>query len=312
MLQIILCILKIIGIIVACLLGLILLLLFVVFIVPIRYEGQATYKEVINGKITIHWLLHLLTIKVNIENNKISYYLRFFGKKWVDSTKKAEKPLKNQEEVKENILEETRDDEKEVSDDFQNEDFDLEEENHIEENDGNNNYVDIEEAISLKKQSKKHFFANIKEKYNAIREKITIFCKKVKAIPKRIKEIVKVILNRKKRIVSIIKDEDNKKTFALLWNQLIRILKHMKPKIFRLRLHFGFDNPASTGQVLGVIATFMPVYEDNILVNPDFEKEVFEGELVVKGRIQLFVLLLAFIKVMRDKNFHKLKKQIFK
>ena len=72
------------------------------------------------------------------------------------------------------------------------------------------------------------------------------------------------------------------------------------------RLRFGFDDPYRTGQALQAAALLMPLYRDRVQIIPAFEEEVLEGELKMRGRIRLAVLLAAGVRLWRDKNFRKL------
>lgn len=73
--EIIFVILKAIGI----LLAILLLLCVTLFVVPVRYRVSITMQEETEGKAAIHWLLHLLDVRIYYKEKKVSYKIRIFG-----------------------------------------------------------------------------------------------------------------------------------------------------------------------------------------------------------------------------------------
>lgn len=88
-LSVLLFILKVIGIILLALLGLLILILLTVLFVPVRYkaEGNISIGENNTGEVKagFSWLLHIISIKVWVKENKLQYYGKLFGIKMVDS-----------------------------------------------------------------------------------------------------------------------------------------------------------------------------------------------------------------------------------
>ena len=84
---IVLLILKILGITILCILGLILLLLALILFVPIRYrvQGKAESKQEWNGTVDVTWLLRIIHLRIEAQSPKsVKKKLRifwFFGKK---------------------------------------------------------------------------------------------------------------------------------------------------------------------------------------------------------------------------------------
>ena len=74
------------------------------------------------------------------------------------------------------------------------------------------------------------------------------------------------------------------------------------PRKYYGKVHFGTEDPASTGQLLGVIGMLMPLYRDNIIVAPDFEQKIFEGDIHARGRVQLGFVAIWAIKVLMNRN----------
>lgn len=106
MLHIILIILKIIGIVLLCLLGFLLLLTALILFVPIRYRADGSYIEKklkAGGRVT--WLLHIVSVSGfydgTAEENKSGLCVKLFGIRIVDTTKKTEDDSKQADSDKE-------------------------------------------------------------------------------------------------------------------------------------------------------------------------------------------------------------------
>lgn len=79
MLSVILFILKLIGILLAFIVGLVILLLLLILLVPIRYKVYARYEEDIFGEIKVHWLLRIIHFHAYYMGDKMKMRLRLFG-----------------------------------------------------------------------------------------------------------------------------------------------------------------------------------------------------------------------------------------
>lgn len=73
--EILFIILKIIGV----LLAIVLLLCLALLLVPIRYRVELKAQDEIEGKAAVHWLFHLLDVRVFYRERDISFKIRIFG-----------------------------------------------------------------------------------------------------------------------------------------------------------------------------------------------------------------------------------------
>ncbi len=92
-------------------------------------------------------------------------------------------------------------------------------------------------------------------------------------------------------------------------NAVSEILPEIKKMILRIfpknaegDLHFGFQDPFLTGQVLGIFAMLYPVTKKKLLLYPDFENAVVSGALSFDGRIFLGTLVFYAIKIFLKKD----------
>ena len=55
-------------------------------------------------------------------------------------------------------------------------------------------------------------------------------------------------------------DEQNQKAFRLVWKRTKKLVRYILPRKLRGRIHFGFDDPYDTGQVLAAVSPFYGMY----------------------------------------------------
>lgn len=102
--------------------------------------------------------------------------------------------------------------------------------------------------------------------------------------------------------LSFFRHERTKRAFRRLRQALSRILKELLPRSMDGCLRFGFDDPFTTGQICAAAALLLPLYRDRLTIQPIFDRTVLDGELSLKGRIRLIVLLIAGFWVWRDRD----------
>ncbi len=98
----------------------------------------------------------------------------------------------------------------------------------------------------------------------------------------------------------------NKPFLTKVFQFIKKVLKHIVPQEFRVRLSYGFDNPANTGILCGFIALFSAYFSGyDICLNPVFDQEILEGELFLKGRLFCFVITYYILQLVLSKTFRK-------
>lgn len=255
MLQMILTLLKIIGIVVVAVLGMLLFVLLVVLLTPICLEIRADFpgaKEHIMIKTEFSWLFHLLAGKAVFENGKFHWDMRVAWRHL--EQKKTEKNSKTEEKVS------------------------------------------------------KERFSNAKEKEENLKQsagKALGRRQKAKYTFQKISVEIKNILTGKKVISTFFEDPVHKQALAQIKKEKKWIFQSVKMKVFSLRLHYGFDDPFRTGQVLAALSIIYPFVGDNMVVQPEFEQEIFEGELYVKGRWRLLFPTIYGIKMISDSSVRR-------
>lgn len=296
--SIILSILKIIGITLLCILGLLLLVVLLVLFVPIRYkvtaEGhidQDTTEYHVKAKVT--WLLCLVHGKVEYPGEE-GFILKI-GPFYLSG--KEKKPKKDKRKSKSKRI----DEKKEVYSATSEEEHGTDYPDGIVSSENNTDKtgdVDLLEEMLEEKIQKKKEQKSFKEKIHYTRQKI---CDKISEIKNKIKKIFANI----KKYISIIKSEEFSDSLALCKTSLVRIFRMIKPRKVRIKGTVGMKSPDQTGYICAAVGVISPFYKKQINITPDFENYIIDGNVLIKGRIYLCVVLGIAIKVFFDKNIRK-------
>ena len=83
------------------------------------------------------------------------------------------------------------------------------------------------------------------------------------------------------------------------------LLRHILPKKAEGTLTFGFEDPATTGQVLGILCILAIFTGNHLEANGNFEGPVLEGDVELKGHIRLCHIAKTAVSLLADKNIRK-------
>ncbi|MBB5264982.1 hypothetical protein HNP82_002121 [Catenibacillus scindens] len=314
MLHIILLILKIIGIILAVVLGLILLCVCVVLFVPVRYRVHGEYEDSFRGKAQVHWLFHILSIKAWFDSGgkDMGFVVRIFGKSLFDSRRNEKKSSDNTKKKEDktpppkdiSIKQEREDSKKPV---IAEKKVMADTTADIKKNEDTESRMKAGKTVSNVKTGenkgrKKNWFQKMILKFKGIKES---FAKKLSQIREKFRNLLEKlshIREKKDRIMDIFRREETKAALSKVKKIIFRILRHIKPVKLKGEVYFGFDDPAATGYALGGLSLLYPVFKDQVALYPDFEKEIFKGWVDVRGRIRIAVFVYAALALFLDKN----------
>lgn len=316
-----------------------------VVFVPVRYKLSGKYYE--NETIfraDLSWLMHIVVLKVESDGSKASYTLKVFGKKIlpgkggkkkVKKAKERKNTVGKKHKVKERPKTEEKKDEilKDASVHTENSMNDTRAEQEYEhsveevsdtvkkENDSSDieNNKDIK-AVSLSENENKR--EKTADKKNII-SKIFSKIKKIPDLLRRIVQGIKNFINTIKKMWTAVKNGNEKanlvKEFAFgsgsrnmvcfVRDNMLHLLKHIKPRYLVTDIRFGFDDPSVTGKVLGALAAFCAMAGFKPGLTPDFERKIFEGEINVKGRVMFFVLLKIALRAVLSEEIKSFRKE---
>ncbi len=278
MLHILLMLLKIIGIILLIILGILVLSVCVVLFAPAKYHGTANASgtlDSIKANIKFSWFLHLISGYVTYENKKTDWQVRILWKKLnVEKEEQMSEP-KNIEKTKK-ITEEDNKSDKETL--------------HQPETD----IPQVKPGKEMHNKKKQGFFEKIKYTFQNICDKI------------------KMLIKKKEDLQGFLTSEIHQSAWKCIKREAIRLLKYIRPKKMTANLHFGFEDPATTGKVLAALSILYPFYGDHINIEPEFEEKILEGNVFIKGYIMCIHLLIVIFNLYFDKNLKTTYKDIQK
>lgn len=324
---ILLFILKIIGILLLSLLGIIFLLLALVLCVPVHYRVEGSEEEVrrIAGK--VHWLLHVVSVSFSYEENRLGYSLRIFGIPILPRKKKTsalddrdfeedmEEPPEtagagNTETVitgNGNIGAGTVG-ERNAEVGITGEKIEKSPNRAESKNEIHGNEKNPEKQQTVHKKTSK------REQGVLLWQKIRSFYEKGKQTVHKVLSVLKQLPEKIEDIKKLLTDETNKKSVSLVWKELKYLLHHSGFRKIKTDLTFSMGDPAVTGQTLGVLCMFPMLYQYEINIFPDFEAEhiYIKGTYLIKGHIRLLHFLLSGIRLWKEKDFRRFVKQIMK
>jgi hypothetical protein len=161
----------------------------------------------------------------------------------------------------------------------------------------NDNLKATESVVPNTQQKKKSIRDKIKNILHKIKEKTRGIFNKIKAIADKIKRINNV----KNSFIEYLRQDTSKKAIKEIKKIIIKLIKHILPRKLKATVGFGFEDPSTTGKVLGYSSIFYGIYGENLELEPDFDKTVLYGKFNLKGRIRIFNVLLAGFKLYRNK-----------
>lgn len=303
MLHILLLVLKIIGIIIAVILGILVLLILIILLVPVRYQGEAaadgTWKG-ISAKIKVHWFFHLIAFSAEYKDEAFFWRLRIAWKKMgTDSGDGQESAVEEKTEVRqEPAVEEQAEykEKEEVSADEAGTEDRLEKEEKTDTKTEENVERLLQEPEKNEKESQ---IPPADEETPFLFEKIAgrlrAFFQKIKYTFQRLCGKIKTLSEKKEKVKEFLTDEVHRRAFQKTKTEFSRLMRRIRPKKLKGTVHYGFEDPYHTGQVLAALGVVYPWLGEAVSVYPDFEKRILQGDLYVKGTVRaLYVVLLIW------------------
>ena len=297
-LHMILTILKVVGILLLAVLGLVLFFLLSALFVPVCYRmwGKRT-ATVLEGKASVSWLFGLIRLSVGYVDSQSKLELYLFGipllalKDRIDRwRKKRRKPGKRMRQGKSSDTK--------PADQMRKD----------------NQAVQVKEPAEKPVQDQVDSDSTEQEPDTAavIFQKIKEILLKIWRFPGRVLERIRKsrltfrqFCDKLKKWYRFLQMDDTKQALLFLKGKGFLVLRHMLPVKIQGNLHFGFEDPSITGQVLAVAGMGYPLYGKTFRLIPDFEQQVLEGEVNLKGRVFGGYLLLQAWQIYRCKEIRR-------
>lgn len=164
--------------------------------------------------------------------------------------------------------------------------------------------VEIEE--SKNEADKKSLF----EKLYIIFGKFMQFIENIRYTFHKLCDTIVKIRDNLNYYLDLLQKQSTTRAIGTCKTQLMRIAKSLSPQKFQVNLHLGFEDPAVLGEILAVWGMLYPFHQGRIDIVPEFGQTILEGDILLKGKISLFVYLKVALILFFDKNIKQLIKQI--
>jgi hypothetical protein len=289
-LHVLLTILKILGIAILVILGILLAALILVLFVPIRYKAKGGFdgKNVDVGA-NVSWLLGFIHFKAGYKYSEPFHIkLKILGIPIYDNLKeKKPKKSKKRKKAKEKV-EIDKKAEKDVNivqNEMQNSD----------------NIVKTEPKV-LNEYDENKIEDKIEENKQSLFDKIADVFKKIKFTFEKICDTIKTIRDNIDYYIRLLNLESTKAAFELCKKQIFKLLKLLCPRKYHVNLHLGFNDPSTMGEVMAVYGILYPWHRGKIEILPEYDVAVMEGGFYIKGRICVVSIIKAACIVYFNKN----------
>jgi len=312
MLGILLSILKILGIILLAVLAVVLLAVLVLLFVPVRYRISGkwnTEEKKIEGKVT--WLFRLVHISMSADKNGQQIVPRIMGINLKKSRKKKQKPKKEErnkrkkrkkkkeKNLKEDNQGENNSEEKNLKEGWEKKETEKKVEKQKEE--GQEERMDNKENTDWQQEKQKSIFQKIYEKIISVLSAISKIAQTWKKLLENLQELQK----KKDKIFDFFCEKEALEAKDKTFKIVKKTIRHIRPQKLKTSVRFGVGNPAYTGQLYALLCLMYGIYGKDIILEPDFEHTILEGEFQLKGRIRLINLIYYMIYLYRIKKLRE-------
>lgn len=312
---IILTILKVIGVILLVILGLVLLMGILVLYTPFRYRVKGSYSDQTGDYevlIRVRWLfIHVLAEAG--KDQKPSWSVSCFGKQLLPREKKKRPSAETEKSLPALSSDKKKNGQRKVLTGNQTDKKDMGSHVRTEEIDtvplktgtgtGNENLQTVQTSESEKNASRERKKARTKS--FSVSKMLNRLAEKTDHLVAGCLSAYQKLMLRTDHLLQFLGKPYVQKTWKHI-RKLIRILlSSVKPRKSRGRLHFGLESAADTGMTLGKAAVFYPLYGKWLTLDPDFQQKVLEGDLDARGRIFLGPIAFPAVRLYLSKDLKR-------
>ena len=317
MIHILFMILKALGILLLVLLFLVLLIVCTVLFLPFCYRAQVLKEEegfaCVKASGRVSWLFGAVALTASYEEQKPEAQILLFGasletwKRRLKKIRRGEASVPRTEENEtENALEAEKTAEQKAPDQKEKQQKVTAQKEQPEQE---------QEPDAPKKSILERFFGRIEylpEKLLNLASRLLQTAFRLLELPFRLLEKLEQKIQAGRRLKR--KWESVKKFFrskmfreALLHakKEVLYFLKTAAPKKVTGTVRFGFNDPALTGETLGILGMIYGKLPKDLSIQPDFEQEILQGDVRMKGSFQAVTAAGIALRLFRDQNLRK-------
>ena len=317
MIHILFMILKALGILLLVLLFLVLLIVCTVLFLPFCYRAQVLKEEegfaCVKASGRVSWLFGAVALTASYAEQKPEAQILLFGasletwKRRLKKIRRGEASVPRTEENEtENALEAEKTAEQKAPDQKEKQQKVTAQKEQPEQE---------QEPDAPKKSILERFFGRIEylpEKLLNLASRLLQTAFRLLELPFRLLEKLEQKIQAGRRLKR--KWESVKKFFrskmfreALLHakKEVLYFLKKAAPKKVTGTVRFGFNDPALTGETLGILGMIYGKLPKDLSIQPDFEQEILQGDVRMKGSFQAVTAAGIALRLFRDQNLRK-------
>lgn len=317
MIHILFMILKALGILLLVLLFLVLLIVCTVLFLPFCYRAQVLKEEegfaCVKASGRVSWLFGAVALTASYEEQKPEAQILLFGaslETWKRRLKKIRRGEASVPRTEENETENTPEAEKTAEQKAPDQ-----KEKQQKVTAQKEQPEQEQEPDAPKKSILERFFGRIEylpEKLLNLASRLLQTAFRLLELPFRLLEKLEQKIQAGRRLKR--KWESVKKFFrskmfreALLHakKEVLYFLKKAAPKKVTGTVRFGFDDPALTGETLGILGMIYGKLPKDLSIQPDFEQEILQGDVRMKGSFQAVTAAGITLRLFRDQNLRK-------
>ena len=321
---VILTFLKILGIVLLSVAGLVLLIVLIVLFCPVRYRLNADLREqegeeeslasraAADARVT--WLLHLVRLLVHYPADgdsgmitlKVAFFTLYPRKKKKGSSSQDDVPVEGAASPEADAPSDpvSGEEAETASEDTESPDAAAaEEEISSGDADSGQNVCDDNEENEKK---------SINERIDDILGKIEAASEKPEVAAKKIYYTISGSYAKMKYVRATIESRCFEHAKQLLLNEVSRVIRSIMPRKTRIYVHYGAGDPARTADVMSYAGMIYPLFGERLTVVPDFEKEAMDGYARIAGRIVLIVPLFSFLRLYLSRDVRRVYRRFRK
>ena len=319
MLHMILAILKLIGILLAAVLGLLLLLILLVLFAPVRYECSGSRFSGAEGHVKVSWLLGAVCFRLSLQGKGVLAKVRLLGWKKQIFPEEEEKAPKGRKERKTPSGKgapkagKTAGKNRAASRAQPSAEREKAEEKPEGQTAGRRQEKEKSRAVGSDEseaQEKVWFplrcWRNFTEAVKRIWHWIRTCKKKILGMGESLQKAKRHL----ERWIRLLTSDLVKGLFRRYKGYLFYLFRHIRPRRVSGSLRFGLGDPALTGQLTGILYLLLPAGCSGLELLPDFGASRLEGQVECKGHIRLCHVAYLGWKVFRDKELRRLIQKV--
>lgn len=315
-------------------LGLILGILLLVLFCAVRYRVDGKKDDGLEGNVRIAWLFNIISLVIRYQDGLL-VQAKLFGKTvWKLDGKAGEKD--GSSEVKEAGEEEKTGgiDRRDTAEALQKELNALEAERdrwltgetaaeeirkteqkqqriYEETGDKQADKKTGDKSSETGEEEKKSLWEKIKDRIAAWIEKLRFSFSEICGKLRQIEEKRQWLLEKWDCLLEMVHDPANQASVRLILRQVKKIFRHILPRKGTVSLTFGREDPYLMGKVLSYASIAYPFTHKFLTLYPVFGENRLEGEVHIRGRIRLGVILGHVLRLLFNKNIRQKLRRLY-